>query len=184
MPVAPEPANTPAHNLRQRWQGLSLLSQFGLMGALVLVLGMSLMGVWVTEQIKAGVMRNTAAATALFMSSFIEPAVQELAYKKSIDEQTHQLLDELLNGTELSRRILSFKIWKEDGLVVYSSKHELIGQQFPETHNLQEAWQGHLAAEFDSLSDEENVLERDEGVALLEMYSPIRQNRTGRIIAV
>ena len=34
------------------WKGLSLLSQFALMGAVVLVIGMAVIGFWVTDQIK------------------------------------------------------------------------------------------------------------------------------------
>ena len=166
------------------WKGLSLLSQFALMGAVVLVIGMAVIGFWVTDQIKGGVTRNTATSTALFMRSFIEPVVQDLAHRDVIDPETRELLDELLSATEISRRIVSFKIWKEDGLVVYSSKHDIIGQKFPETDNLREAWRGQVTAEFDSLEDEEDALERAAGIPLLEMYSPVRQNRTGRIVAV
>ena len=177
-------ASTASPKLHERWQKLSLLHQFTLMGAVVLIIGMALIGVWVTEQIKSGVMRNSAASTALFMSSFIEPVVQELAHQETIDQKTSELLDELLNGTELSRRILSFKIWKPGGLIVYSSHHALIGQHYPETDSLSRAWHGEVSAEFDSLVDEENAFERAAGVPFLEIYSPIHQDRTGRVIAV
>ncbi|WP_210396342.1 sensor histidine kinase [Motiliproteus sediminis] len=170
--------------IAHRWRNLSLIGQFTLTSAVVLILGMALIGFWVTDQIKNGVMRNTASSTAMFMSSFIEPVVQELAHQDSLSPETHTLLDELLNGTDLSRRVLSFKVWKQDGLVVFSSRHELIGKRFPVTADLERAWRGEVSAEFDQLVDEENALERAEGVALLEVYSPIRQNRTGRIIAV
>ncbi|WP_426414771.1 sensor histidine kinase [Aestuariirhabdus sp. LZHN29] len=170
--------------LRRRWHRLSLLSQFVVMGAIVLFAGMVLIGVWVSGQIKDGVMRNSAASTALFMSSFIEPVVQELGQQDSLNRDSRELLSGLLSGEELSRRVLSFKIWKERGLVTFSSRQEIIGQRFPETENLRRAWAGEVTAEFDSLEDEEDALERAAGITLLEMYSPIRESGTGRIIAV
>jgi signal transduction histidine kinase len=55
---------------------------------------------------------------------------------------------------------------------------------FGTTPNLKRAWAGEVTAEFDALEHEEDAAERAAGIPLLEMYSPIRENGTGRIIAV
>ncbi|RRJ83322.1 sensor histidine kinase [Aestuariirhabdus litorea] len=179
-----EAAVTAVTPLSRRWYRLSLLSQFVMMGAVVLLVGMLLIGIWVGEQIEKGVVNNSAASTALFMRSFIEPVVQELGEQDSLNPASIEQLSELLNRAELSNRVVSFKIWKEGGLVTYSSRREVIGRRFPETENLRKAWAGVVTAEFDALEDEEDALERASGITLLEMYSPIRESRTGRIIAV
>ncbi|MSP12180.1 MAG: hypothetical protein EXR62_04390 [Chloroflexi bacterium] len=49
---------------------------------------------------------------------------------------------------------------------------------------LAQAWGGNVAARISNLKDEENVLERAGQSRLLEMYSPVRLEGTGRIIAV
>ena len=70
------------------------------------------------------------------------------------------------------------------GLIAYSSHKEIIGTTYATTSNLERAWAGEVTAEFDTLEDDEDAQERAAGVPLLEMYSPIRETGTGRIIAV
>ncbi len=163
---------------------LTLAAQFLIAGSVVLLSGMVIIGFWVTSQIEEGVTRNTAAATALYMESFVAPRVQGLATNRTLSPAAQQELDKLLRDSELGRRIVSFKIWKEGGFIAYSSRPAIIGKTFPVTPNLRGAWQGHVTAEFDTLVDEEDALERAGNKPLLEMYSPIRDRETGRIIAV
>lgn len=170
--------------LRLKWRRLSLAAQFVLAGSLVLLVGMIVMGIWVTSQIEEGVRRNTAASTALYLTSFVEPLVQELGYRDILSPENQNELDNLRDGTALGRRIVSFKIWKEGGLIAYSSHKAIIGKVFGTTQNLERAWDGNVMAEFDTLDTEEDAYERSAGIPLLEIYSPIREIGTGRIIAV
>jgi signal transduction histidine kinase len=163
---------------------MSLVGQFALAGSLVLLAGMIVIGIWVTRQIEDGVTRNTAASTALYMTSFVEPLVQELAHRDTLSPERQVELDNLREGTALGNRIVSFKVWKKGGLIAYSSRRAIIGQSFDTTPHLERAWLGDVTAEFDTLEDEEDAAERAAGLPLLEMYSPIRETGTGRIIAV
>lgn len=167
-----------------RWHSFSLAHQFALVGALVLLFGMVTIGVWVTRQIEDGVTRNTAASTALYMSSFVEPLVQELAQRDTLSPDREAELDALRENTPLGQRVVSFKIWKERGLIAYSSRKAIVGRTFEITDNLRRAWSGQIAVEFDTLVDEEDELERVQGLPLLEMYAPMRERGTGRVIAV
>ena len=165
-------------------QRYTLTTQFLIAGSVVLLMGMIAIGTWVTKEIEDGVTRNTAAATALYMESFIAPRVQELADRKRVTPATQSILDNIFKESELGRRIVSFKIWKEDGLIAYSSHPEIIGTTYPVTDELTRSWKGEVTAEFGGLDDEEDELERQRGGSLLEIYSPIREINTGRIIAV
>lgn len=179
--------DTLSHNVRhpgQLWRSLSLAQQFVMASSSVLLVGMIVMGSWVSDKIQTGVTQNAATATALYMDSFIAPLVQELADKDRLSEATRAKLDRLLTDRELASRIVSLKIWKPGGLVVYSNHISIIGKTFPETTKLKSAWRGVVAAEFDDLGDEEDETERRTGLPLLEMYSPIRDINSGRIIAV
>lgn len=170
--------------LAERWARLSLSAQFALAGFLVLCVGMMVLGSWLAEKIEHAVTQNTASSAALYVESFIAPLVQELANSDQLHPENRAALADLLTGTELGRSVVSFKIWKQDGLIVYSSRPSIIGRRFPVTDNLRRAWSGKVSAEFDTLVDEEDALERAANVALLEMYCPIHEDRTGRIIAV
>jgi signal transduction histidine kinase len=172
------------HSLSRFWQRLSLARQFVLAGSLVLLAGMIVISVWVTRQIEGGVTRNTAAASALYMSSLVEPLLQELADHDTLSPEVQAELDLLRTQTSLGRRIVSFKVWKKGGLIAYSSRKDIIGTTYPTTSNLERAWQGEVMAEFDRLVDHEDAAERARGVPLLEMYAPMREIGTGQIIAV
>jgi signal transduction histidine kinase len=168
----------------RRWAELTLARQFALTGAVVLVAGMAVMGFWVTRQIEEGVTRNTATATALYIDSVIAPLLPDLRKEETLSEGARRALDETLSQGPLGQRLASFKIWKDGGLITYSSRPELIGRRFEPSENLALAWEGEVAAEFDRLNDDEDALERAEGVPLLEVYSPIREPWTGKVVAV
>ena len=181
------PSNTDGRffaSVTASWRNLSLAAQFVLAGSVVLVVGMATIGFWVTQRIEGGVVRNTAASTALYMESFVAPLVRDLARADRLSPEIQGKLDQLLQDNIMGRRIVSFKIWKEGGLIAYSSRRDIIGKTFPTTENLRRAWKGEVTAEFDTLVDEEDALERAHGLSLLEMYSPIRETHTGKIIAV
>jgi signal transduction histidine kinase len=166
------------------WESRSLSQQFALMSSIVLLGGMITIGAWVAEKIESSVTHNTAVATALYFNSFVAPNAQELVNQNRLSPDQQSSLEGLFKNTELGARIATFKIWKPGGLVVYSSRKSIIGKYFPETENLRLAWAGNISAEFDELVDEENAEERADGGPFLEMYSPIRESLTGRIIAV
>jgi len=166
------------------WEGKSLTQQFALMSSVVLLGGMVAIGAWVAEKIESSVTFNTAVNTALYIDSFVAPHAQELATQNHLSRDHQNSLDELLNNTAIGNRIASFKIWKPGGLIAYSSRKTIIGKVFPETEHLKQAWAGSITAEFDTLVDEEDAEERAAGVPYLEMYSPVHEELTGRIIAV
>jgi signal transduction histidine kinase len=166
------------------WESKSLSQQFALMSSVVLLGGMIAIGAWVSEKIETSVTYNTAVNTAFYIDSFVGPHAQELATQDRLSQDRQVLLNELLNNTTIGSRIASFKIWKPGGLIAYSSRKENIGKVFPETENLKNAWAGSVSAEFDTLEDEEDAGEHADGVPYLEMYSPIREKFTGRVIAV
>ena len=168
----------------ETWRGLSLARQFALMGSGVLLAGMLTIGFWVTRQIEAGVTRNTAIATALYMDSVLAPLSQDLARSDTLSAGARRAIDEILMTTAFGERVASFKIWKPGGLVVYSSDPAIEGARFELTENLRAAWTGVVAAGFDELHDVEDAAERALGMPLLEIYSPIREAWSGRIIAV
>lgn len=170
--------------MTKQWRRLSLAAQFAIAGSMVLMAIMGAIGTWVTKRIESGVAHNTAGATALYMDSVLAPLLQELAENSDLSASAQLKIDKLLSDTQIGRRIQSFKVWKEGGLVVYSSRPALIGQRFPPTENLINAWAGQVSADLDDLHDEEDALERGSGIPLLEIYAPIRKDGSDRVIAV
>lgn len=166
------------------WSDLSLARQFALAGGLVMFLASVVVGTFVSRRVEEIVVRNAANATALYMESFVAPLTQDLGRRDSLSATSQARLGALLAGTALGKRVVSFKIWRPDGRLVDASNTALVGQRFDVTENLKLAWQGEVRADFDETGDEEDVAENALGLPLLEIYSPIRDAQTGRVIAV
>ncbi|MFN8454143.1 MAG: sensor histidine kinase [Anaerolineae bacterium] len=163
----------------------SLPKRFMIASFVIIVAGVIGIGLWVGQQIEIGVVRRTAATTALYMDSFISPELQELSQTTAILPQHIQTLTKLLHDTSLGRQTVVFKVWGKAGQLLYSTDAPTaIGHRFPMEERLQLAWAGEVTSRISSLDDEENVPERVIGERLLEIYSPVRLNGTNHIIAV
>lgn len=171
-------------NLASRWQRLSLANQFAVAGSVVLALATLGIGWWVTGQIEASVVRNSANASALYMDSFISPLSQNLATETELSPGAHRALDEIFTNTPLGERIVSFKIWDLHGKVLDAMDPAIVGQSFPVEDDLRAAINGQITSGFGPLTEAENAAESALGLPLLEIYSPIRQDWSGKVIAV
>ena len=163
---------------------LTLAWQFAAAGFVVLLIGMALIGFWVTASVEKAILQNRADATALFVDSIISPLSQELSSSPILGEAAQNTLSEAIQNGPLFNRVFSFKIWSRDGTVAFSSDRTLIGKRFDLQPALQEAMNGNVTAEFDELEGEEHAAERDSGHGFLEVHSPIRDAKTGSIIGV
>jgi putative nucleotidyltransferase with HDIG domain len=159
--------------MRQRVsRSLTLLWAFVGLSALILVLGGLVLGTILTRAL-----RDQALGDA----------------KESLTQYTNGVLgrhlstggdlavgEELLNIVEsdLAARpdILSVKVWRPDGVLVWTSMaQERIGQRYPVGHGLAEVFAtGEAEAEFENLSEEEDAVESALGVDhVLEVYAPV-----------
>lgn len=170
--------------LKERLAAWSLARQFAVAGGAVMLVAMLLAGNWVSSLIEAGVVRNTANATALYMESVLSPLSQELAEEDRLSVGATRALEEIFDNTPLGERVAAWKIWNADGLIAAASDPVLIGQRFTPTANLSAAWKGEVRAEFEDLVDAEDALQAALEVPLLEIYSPVRELWSGEIIAV
>lgn len=180
----PDSPRLRAGRLSSRIASLPLHHRFALMGSIVSLVGMLIIGNLVAKRIETSVVRNSAISSAVYMESFIAPMSQELAGSQALSSTTIDRMRVLISRPPLSERVISAKIWREGGLLAFSSDPALIGRTFPPGEDLRRAWRGELTASFDDLSEDENLHERMAGVPLLEVYNPIHSIVTGEIIAV
>ena len=170
--------------VRRFWNTATLATRFGLAGGLVLLVFSLLVGGLMAQRIQQIVVRNTATAAALYMDSFLHPLVEGHVAGTPPSPAMRRALQEVLPATPLGDRVLSYKIWRPGGLVIEASDPALIGRTFPPSDELRQAWSGRIAATFEDEAEAEDRAERALGVPLLEIYSPIRADWTGEIIAV
>ena len=82
--------------LSRRWSGLSLALQFLIAGGFGLLAVMLVVGFWVTSQIRQGVIRNSAATTALYVDSVIAPLLPDMRKSQELGDTVKRALDETL----------------------------------------------------------------------------------------
>lgn len=163
---------------------LTLATRFALAGGVVLVLSAALIGQFSARRIEAAVVRSTADATALFMDSVIAPLGQELSEENDLSPGARRAVSELLSGTPLGQRVISYKLRNRDGVLVAASDASLIGRDFGLSGAVARALRGEVIATFEDLHDEEDSAEAALGLPLLEIYSPIRAAWSGEVIGV
>jgi signal transduction histidine kinase len=170
--------------LVDHWIPRSLAIQFVIVGGLVSLVAMALVGVVVVRLIEDGVTRNAAAATALYVDSVIAPILPDMQTSEYLTEPVTHALDETLGQGALGKRLMSFRLWRRDGTVLYSKNGALTGKRFDLNPSLREAFAGTLVANFDQVDDAESEAERDSGQPLLEIYVPVLQPWSGQVVAV
>ncbi|MBB3455904.1 hypothetical protein FHT86_004212 [Rhizobium sp. BK313] len=166
------------------WNSQSLAKQFLLIGGFVCACAMLLVGAFVTSLIEDAVTRNSAASTALYVDSVIAPLLPDMQRTEVLDDTVTRALDETLGEGALGSRLMSFRLWRNDGTILYSNDKNLMGKQFPLSNDLKTAFAGTMVAQFNQLDDVESVAERNSGKPLLEIYNPVLQPWSGKVVAV
>lgn len=166
-----------------RLRGLSLTAQFALTGGCIMLVAMALAGHFVSGTVSRATVARTAADTAVFLQSLLAPVVQELAVEDALEVRSIEVLDRMLGTDAFAARFPYLEIWKADGLVAYSTSPELIGRMFPPPEGVDDAMGGEVAAYYTDLRAGEHAV-RNLDVPFLEIYVPIRENLSGRVIAV
>lgn len=144
---------------------------------------MVVLGSWISGRIADGVMKRSAEAGARYMEHVLEPYVQQLADGKNLSSDMITKLDEISADYALRRHVVSIKVWRPDGTIVYSTDKNLIGRMFS-TEEIEPALQGEVHGYLNQLDEEENVFERTLSIPLYEIYGPLYKTGTREVIAV
>jgi len=171
-------------NWHSRWTPRSLAAQFSIAGGLVCLAAMFVAGVLITRLIESAVIHNSGAATALYVDSVIAPLLPDMQKQALLDEASALALDETLGQGALGRRLVSFKLWRRDGTILYANDKDLVGKTFPASSKLRQAFEGSLIARYEIADDPESEDERALGKPLMEIYNPVLQPWSGEAVAV
>jgi signal transduction histidine kinase len=144
---------------------------------------MAILGGWITTEISTGTLKSAAVSSSVFMEMFLEPNVQDLAPEGVLPAALGQRLDGILLNTPLGDRLISVKVWRTDGTVVYSTHRDLLGQKFPSPEVMRAA-QGEVVAQYNQLNEFDGAFERATGLPLVEVYAPLHLIGTNEVIAV
>ncbi len=161
----------------------SLSEQFLLLSFPILLGATLAIGWWVGRQVEDSVVHRTGAVTALYVDSFVAPHVQTLRRGEVLSAADIEAIGADLASTPLGQKIVSLKIWRPDGLVLYSNDASTMGRKFPIDHGLADALAGHIFSEISARSNAEQTQHGQPMPRLIETYTPIHADRTGEVIA-
>lgn len=165
------------------WRGSSLASQFLVTGGLVALFAMLLVSVLVTSLIERAVTRSAAATTALYVDSVVAPLLPDMQKSTMLDDIVRRALDETLGQGALGRRLEEMRLWARDGRILYAKENSLIGRRFEITPDLAHAFAGQMVANYDHYDVLDQNAKPPTG-PLLEIYNPILQPWSGKVVAV
>lgn len=180
---APAPRMSWSARILSKTSKLSRSTQFIIAATLILSLTMVFVGQLVSERIQRAALQSAAEAGAYYMEAFLEPYVQEMSLSNELSEKSVKALDQLMQSRSLKHHIVSIKIWRADGTIIYSTDKSITLHQFP-IDEIAEALKGTVVTDLGNLDKEENEFERERHVPLYEVYAPLREFGSGRVIAV
>jgi signal transduction histidine kinase len=169
--------------IRGQARNLSHSTQFVIAASVILGLTMFFVGNLVSERIENAAVHSAAEAAAQYMDTFLEPYVQEMSRDNALSAASVQSLDRLADNRSLKQHIVSIKIWRADGTVIYGTNKAITDRKFP-LDEITEALKGNVVTDLKDLDEDENEFERKLNMPLYEIYAPLRDSRTGEIIAV
>ena len=175
---------------KEVWRQASLSQKFAAISSIILLFGMFLVGQWVSVEVTRSAVQAHAGAAVLYTNSIVQPKVQALATRPDLSASDRAAIDGIIAAELGDHAISGFRIWNR-GSIVYSDRKELIGRAFKPDSRRDRAWAGEVVADLKSGPDDDNDGVTDDGdptVAksdqLLEIYAPVRETGTNRIIAL
>jgi len=164
--------------------GMPLARRYLLVSLVFVVIGGGVVAFALGQLIESSAINRTTSVTALYVDSFVAPELQTLATSPNLTPSEIASLQHLLSDSPLATKVVSFRIWSTTGQVLYSPLAELIGRQFDMSGDRGAAAQGAVIGDVSDLSDPENIYERQHWNHLIEIYLPVREVGSSRIIAV
>ncbi|HEY1398223.1 sensor histidine kinase [Roseateles sp.] len=195
---SPDPTQTPRPPSRSRSRlfslslpislplslSLSLSQQFLLVSFPVLLASTLVIGWWVGKQVEESVVHRIGGDTALYVDGFIAPHLDGLHRTGQIGDADRRALEALVVDADWARRIVSLRIWRPDGVVLFSSDGEGVGQKLEIDEGLEIAAAGSVYSE---ISVRRGRRQTDHGQPLermIETYTPIHTAGRGHIGAI
>ena len=166
----------------QWWRGIGRARKLTVALSIAIVCATVYAGSVVAQHIQDLFANKAGAGTALYMDSVVEPLVQELAAKPSLSEVNRLALERLMSPASSGKPVVAFRIWVSDR-IVFSSRGEFVGKRFASTPARARAFEGDVVSSL-GLEGDYDDNERALRVPILEIYAPVRQTGTNKIIAL
>lgn len=166
------------------FERVSLSRQFLLISASFLVIGMFVVGAWLSMEIERSAVNRAAAIAAAYVESILVAQLHPTPEGVTMLAGTHEAFDQIFKEGPLARKVVRFKLWDSQGAIIYSSDHAQLGMRHPVEGPLAAAFAGTVQAHVSRLTEADNAAERELWSRLLEVYVPVRADPQSSVVAV
>lgn len=167
------------------FRNLSLVRQFLVASAPVMLGATLVIGWWVAREIERGVAHRLGEVTSLYVDSLVSPHIRFILDADPNDKSHVAALDALLTDTALGQKIVAFHIWRPDGSIAYSTDRELIGGKYTTSPGFETALAGNVSSEIIARSQHKDGFPTDHWpTKLIETYAPVHEEVLGKIVGV
>jgi hypothetical protein len=142
--------------------------------AAVVILGA---GWWLWSRyaaIGAAALEKTKAASALYVQERARSLIKPEDFSDSDTARQRKVFETFFEAVQ-SPNLVRMKVWDRNFTVIWSNLSDLIGQRFPDNHEVEEALEGKIEFEIEKLKTE-HLTER-QFQELGELYVPISGGR-------
>lgn len=175
-------ASHPGRGLLHWFLAKSLSFQFLTALALVLTIAIASLTLWLTNRATTRLLDSTAKTAAFYMQNLLQPHVQTLALQRDLSATELADLARLSEGFRRQGHFLAIKVWRPDGTLAFAPHDDGAPEHSPD--EIADALRGQVVGRLSNLDDDEHDPERALGVNLYEIYAPLYEIGTGRILAV
>ncbi len=166
--------------VRRSTTGMSLTGQVAVL-SLIPIVALGIVLAWVLRsQIVSRTLADATQSASLVARLGVQPRISPSELEHGLSAGGVRALDEQLRARSVTHDLARIKIWNNDGLIVYSDDHSLIGRRPGESDELQNALRGrpNAAAVVTPTRHSETASEVGLG-RLVEVYVPLRFAASG-----
>jgi two-component system, NtrC family, sensor histidine kinase HydH len=167
------------------FQQASLTTRFAVHS--LICIGIMTVALWflVSNYLINGILRREWETTAQFVRTEVREFLTAEDFTTKDRKPVGPKFAALLRHITLMPDILRFNVYNPQGVAIWAAvDKKLVGRSFADNDKLQEAIQGKVVANMSSLSQKENVSERDSSKKVVEVFIPIYSEVTRELLGV
>jgi two-component system, NtrC family, sensor histidine kinase HydH len=167
------------------FQQASLATRFAVHS--LICIGIMTVALWflVSNYLINGILRREWETTAQFVRTEVREFLTAEDFTAKDRKPVGQKFAALLRHITLMPDIVRFNVYNPQGVAIWAAvDKKLVGRSFADNQKLQEAIQGKVVADMSSLSQKENVSERDSPKKVVEIFIPVYSEVTRELLGV
>ncbi len=150
----------------------SLIDKVRVTTVLILVLVGFTTGFLINENVKSIEIERTKNIVSNIAALRAEQNLDESLFTSPNYERDSFVWKSFFDKNLKTSELIRIKVWDNNAVVIYSDNPEIVGKQFPDNKEFQEAIEGEVVAEIKTPLGEENIGEISYR-QLMEIYTPI-----------